>query len=41
MTNTTANTWLELPLAELKYTYETLHIWAQIVGKIRLKITPL
>jgi hypothetical protein len=41
MTKTTANTWPELPLAEWKDTYETLHMWAQIVGKIRLKITPL
>jgi hypothetical protein len=41
MTTTTANTWPELPLAEWKDTYETLHMWTQIVGKIRLKLTPL
>jgi hypothetical protein len=41
MTTTTANTWPELPLAEWKDTYETLHMWTQIVGKIRLKLKPL
>jgi hypothetical protein len=41
MTTKTANTWPELPLAEWKDTYETLHMWTQIVGKIRLKLTPL
>jgi Family of unknown function (DUF5996) len=35
------NSWPELPLAEWKDTYETLHMWIQIVGKIRLKLTPL
>jgi Family of unknown function (DUF5996) len=38
---TTSNYWPELPLAEWKDTYETLHRWTQIVGKIRLKVTPL
>jgi hypothetical protein len=37
----TSNLWPELPLAEWKDTYETLHMWTQIVGKIRLKLTPL
>lgn len=41
MTTTTANTWPDLPLAEWKDTYETLHMWTQIIGKIRLKITAL
>jgi hypothetical protein len=41
MTATAANTWPELLLAEWKDTYETLHMWTQIVGKIRLKLTPL
>ena len=38
---TAANIWPELPLAEWKDTYETLHMWTQIIGKIRLKLTPL
>ena len=38
---TTTNLWPELPLAEWKDTYETLHIWTQIVGKIRLALTHL
>jgi Family of unknown function (DUF5996) len=40
-TMTTSNLWPALPLAEWKDTYETLHRWTQIVGKIRLKVTPL
>ena len=38
---TTVNIWPELPLAEWKDTYETLHMWTQIVGKIRLALTHL
>jgi Family of unknown function (DUF5996) len=33
--------WPALPLAEWQETYATLHMWAQIVGKIRLAQTPL
>src|ERR671932_2579813 len=44
MIDTTAaatNLWpAELPLAEWKDTYDTLHRWTQIVGKIRLSLTP-
>jgi hypothetical protein len=36
----TTNPWPALPLAEWKDTYETLHRWIQIVGKIRLALTP-
>ena len=37
MTNTTTtNQWPVLPLAEWKDTYDTLHRWTQILGKIRL-----
>jgi hypothetical protein len=32
--------WPELPLAEWKDTYNTLHRWTQIIGKIRLALTP-
>ncbi len=37
----TINQWPELPLAQWKDTYDTLHRWTQIVGKIRLALTPL
>ncbi len=46
MTNTSATTtakknpWPALPLAEWKDTYDTLHRWTQIVGKIKLALTP-
>ena len=32
--------WPALPLESWKDTYETLHLWTQIVGKVRLKLTP-
>jgi Family of unknown function (DUF5996) len=33
--------WPELPLAAWQDTYATLHMWTQIVGKIRMTLTPL
>ncbi len=33
-------TWPALPLEEWAETYHTLHMWLQIVGKIRLQLTP-
>jgi hypothetical protein len=33
--------WPPLPLESWKDTYATLHMWTQIVGKIRLGLTPL
>ena len=33
--------WPELPLAAWQDTYDTLHMWTQIVGKIRMTLTPL
>ena len=33
--------WPALPLDSWKETYATLHMWSQIVGKVRLKLTPL
>jgi Family of unknown function (DUF5996) len=33
--------WPDLPLSEWKDTLATLHMWTQIVGKIRLKLAPL
>ena len=32
--------WPELPLAAWQDTYVTLHMWTQIVGKVRLALTP-
>jgi len=32
--------WPALPLAEWSATYATLHMWAQIVGKVRLEFSP-
>ena len=32
--------WPALPFAEWQATAETLHLWTQIVGKVRLKLTP-
>src|SRR5678809_842014 len=34
-------TWPALPLAEWKDTLDTLHMWTQIVGKVRLVQSPL
>ena len=36
----TIDSWPELPLREWKDTLATLHMWTQIVGKIRLKQSP-
>ena len=36
-----ANDWPDLPLAEWEATYHTLHMWSQIIGKIRLGLAPL
>ena len=33
--------WPSLPLEDWKDTYATLHMWTQIVGKVRLVLTPL
>jgi hypothetical protein len=36
----TDNIWPSLPLAAWQETYSTLHMWTQIVGKIRLALAP-
>ncbi len=36
-----AEAWPSLPLNEWRETYATLHMWTQIVGKVRLAQTPL
>jgi hypothetical protein len=33
--------WPGLPLSSWKETYATVHMWTQIVGKVRLRLTPL
>ena len=33
-------TWPALALTEWKDTLDTLHMWTQMVGKIRLKLAP-
>lgn len=35
-----SESWPALPLAEWKDTYATLHMWTQIVGKVRLALSP-
>ncbi len=43
MTHTAADRpecWPALPLSSWKDTYATLHMWTQIVGKVRLRLTP-
>lgn len=41
ISNVSSTTWLpSLPLEEWQETYATLHLWTQIVGKIRLALTP-
>jgi hypothetical protein len=36
----TRDTWPELPLAAWQDTYATLHLWTQVIGKLRLVQTP-
>src|SRR5271170_2707650 len=40
VTATSETRWPALPLAEWKDTYATLHMWTQIVGKVRLALSP-
>jgi hypothetical protein len=37
----THSPWPELPLSEWSETCETLHRWTQVVGKVRMALTPL
>src|SRR5277367_3050990 len=39
--NASEQEWPALPLEEWEATYRTLHMWTQIVGKIRLTLAPL
>src|SRR6185369_4623776 len=36
-----ADCWPSLPLSTWQPTRDTLHMWTQIVGKVRLAVTPL
>ncbi len=36
----TPETWPALPLEEWRETQETLHLWTQVVGKVKLELTP-
>ncbi len=38
--NPNQNSWPELPLQAWQDTYATLHMWTQIVGKVRLALSP-
>jgi hypothetical protein len=38
--NPNSNSWPELPLDAWQDTYSTLHMWTQIVGKVRLALSP-
>src|ERR1043166_9913474 len=38
--NSSSNPWPALPFAEWKDTAVTLHMWTQIVGKVRLTLAP-
>lgn len=38
--DTDSNAWPALPYADWAETYATLHLWTQVVGKIRLALTP-
>jgi Family of unknown function (DUF5996) len=40
MASSMADRWPELPLAAWRGTRDTLHLWTQVVGKIRLALTP-
>ena len=40
MSNLSQRPWPELPTATWRDTYATLHLWTQIIGKIRLTKAP-
>jgi Family of unknown function (DUF5996) len=40
MTTPNLERWPELPHADWKETRDTLHLWTQVVGKVRLALTP-
>jgi hypothetical protein len=40
LSSTNDHAWPALPFAEWEATYDTVHMWTQIVGKTRLKLSP-
>ena len=40
MTNATSQGWPDLAGLDLQPTTDALHLWSQVVGKIRLMMTP-
>jgi hypothetical protein len=40
MSNLDSEVWVPLPIADWQDTNETLHLWTQIIGKIRLALAP-
>jgi len=40
MSDTREAAWPDLPTAAWRDTYATLHLWTQIIGKIRLSRSP-
>lgn len=38
--NSTASAWPDITLSRWADTAETLHLWTQIVGKVRLRLSP-
>ena len=40
MTTSASGSWPSLPFQAWRDTYATLHMWTQIVGKVRMALTP-
>ena len=40
MPQTSSLVWPELPLAAWQDTRDTLHMWTQVIGKVRLELSP-
>ena len=40
MSMTSNNPWPDLALFDLRPTTDALHLWSQVVGKVRLMLTP-
>ena len=40
MSRTSTNPWPDLAIFDLRPTTDALHLWSQVVGKVRLMLTP-
>ncbi|MGC1663971.1 MAG: DUF5996 family protein, partial [Bradyrhizobium sp.] len=40
MSRTSNNPWPDLAAIDLRPTTDALHLWSQVVGKVRLMLTP-